>query len=147
MVALPLVSRQPLHLAMTIIRCLPGLPVEVFGICSLLSSVLSAPTLRLETGRLNSLLSWVKSQAIDYALTRACFHAGEIRVLDSSGVIICTIRFEKTDRKLRSFRRIRNVASGNKRMSKERLMPSEREPIRTGLTRNRLRGAIYFWPP
>ena len=84
MVALPLVSRQPLHLAMTIIRCLPGLPVEVFGICSLLSSVLSAPTLRLETGRLNSLLSWVKSQAIDYALASACFHAGEMRVLDSS---------------------------------------------------------------
>jgi hypothetical protein len=43
--------------------------------------------LRLETSRLNSLPSWVKSPAIDYALTRACFHAGEIRVLDSS---LCT---------------------------------------------------------
>src|SRR5882762_10982560 len=72
---------------MTIICCLPCLPVEVFGICSLLSSVISAPTLRLETGGLNSLPSWVKSQAIDYALTRACFRAGEIRILDSRGSI------------------------------------------------------------
>src|SRR5207253_8284360 len=68
---------------------LPG-PVyrsRYFGICSLLSSVMSAHTLRLETGHLNSLLSWVKGQAIDSALIRACFHAGEIRVLDPS---LCT---------------------------------------------------------
>src|SRR5207248_10978878 len=72
------------QLTVAIICCLPSLPVEVFGICALLSSVISAPTLRLGTGPLNSLPSWVKSQAIDDALTRACFHAGEIRVLDSS---------------------------------------------------------------
>src|SRR4029450_12926283 len=83
-IALPSVSGKPPHPAMTIICCLPSLPVEVFGICSLLSSVISPPTFRLETSRLNSLPSWVKSQAIDYALTGACFHAGEIRVLDSS---------------------------------------------------------------
>jgi hypothetical protein len=79
---------------MTIICCLPSLPVEV------LSSVISAPTLRLETGRLNSLPSWVKSQAIDYALTRACFRAGEIRILDSSGSVERIIPFDETDRKL-----------------------------------------------
>jgi hypothetical protein len=58
------------------------------------------PTLRLETGRLNSLQSWVKSRAIDYALTRACFHAGEIRVLASSDAVERIIRFDETDRKL-----------------------------------------------
>ena len=90
MVALPLVSGKPPHLTMTSICCLPSLPVEYLGICSLLSSVISPPMLRLETSRLNSLPSWVKSQGIDYALTGACFHAGEIRVLDSS---LCTKLF------------------------------------------------------
>ena len=41
-----------------------------------------------------------KRQAIDYAETRACFQAGEIRVLDSSGNIERTIAFNETDRKL-----------------------------------------------
>src|SRR5438094_8513398 len=81
MVALPLVFGKPPHL---LIRCLPVYRSRYFGICSPLSSVIPPPTLRLETNRLNWLPSWVKSQAIDYALTGACFHAGEIRVLDSS---------------------------------------------------------------
>ena len=71
-------------------------------ICSLLSSVASALTLRLETGGLNSLPSWVESQAIDYALTRACFRADEIRIVDSSGAVEGIIPFDATDRKLRS---------------------------------------------
>ena len=41
-----------------------------------------------------------KRQAIDYAETRACFRAGEIRVLDSSGNIERTITFDETNRKL-----------------------------------------------
>ena len=41
-----------------------------------------------------------KRQAIDYAETRACFRAGEIRVLDSSGNIERTIAFDETNRKL-----------------------------------------------
>jgi hypothetical protein len=41
-----------------------------------------------------------KRQAIDYAETRACFRLGEIRVLDSSGNIECTISFNEADRKL-----------------------------------------------
>jgi hypothetical protein len=41
-----------------------------------------------------------KDQAIDYAETRACFRAGEIRVLDSSGNIERTIAFNETDRRL-----------------------------------------------
>jgi hypothetical protein len=51
-------------------------------------------------GRLNSLPPWVKSQAIDYDLTRACFRAGKIRTLDSSGSIERIIPFDETDRKL-----------------------------------------------
>lgn len=41
-----------------------------------------------------------QKQAIDYALTRACFRTGEIRVLDSSGAVERTIPFDETDRKL-----------------------------------------------
>jgi hypothetical protein len=41
-----------------------------------------------------------KEQAIDYAQNRACFRAGEIRVLDSTGNIECTIPFSEADRKL-----------------------------------------------
>jgi hypothetical protein len=41
-----------------------------------------------------------KRQAIDYAETRACFRAGEIRVLDATGKLERTIAFNETDRKL-----------------------------------------------
>jgi len=41
-----------------------------------------------------------KRQAIDYAETRACFRAGEIRILDSSGNIERTIAFDEADRKM-----------------------------------------------
>jgi hypothetical protein len=73
---------------MTIICCLPSLPVEVFWY---LLTPLRRYYLRLRYAsrraastrcRLGS-----RAQAIDYALTGACFHAGEIRVLDSS---LCT---------------------------------------------------------
>jgi len=70
-----------------------------FAICWLLSGVISASKLRLETGRFNSLPSWVKSQAIDYAHARACFRAGEIRVLALSGAVERIVPFDETDRK------------------------------------------------
>ena len=41
-----------------------------------------------------------KRQAIDYAETRACFRSGEMRVLDASGKLECTIAFNEADRKL-----------------------------------------------
>jgi hypothetical protein len=41
-----------------------------------------------------------KRQASDYAETRACFRAGEIRILDSSGNVEHTIAFDETNRKL-----------------------------------------------
>jgi hypothetical protein len=41
-----------------------------------------------------------KDQAIGYAETHACFRAGEIRILDSSGNIERTVAFNETDRKL-----------------------------------------------
>jgi hypothetical protein len=41
-----------------------------------------------------------KDQAIGYAGTRACFRAGEIRVLDASGKLERTIAFNEADRKL-----------------------------------------------
>jgi hypothetical protein len=41
-----------------------------------------------------------KDQAIDYAQGRACFRAGEIRVLDSSGNVERVIPFDDTKRKL-----------------------------------------------
>jgi hypothetical protein len=39
-------------------------------------------------------------QAIGYAETRACFRAGEIRILDSSGTVERTIPFDDAGRKL-----------------------------------------------
>jgi len=41
-----------------------------------------------------------KQHAIDYAETRACFRAGEIRVLDSTGKIEHTIAFNESSRML-----------------------------------------------
>jgi hypothetical protein len=41
-----------------------------------------------------------QEQAIDYAQSRACFRAGEIRILGSSGSVERTIAFNETDRKL-----------------------------------------------
>lgn len=41
-----------------------------------------------------------QKQAIDYALTRACFRSGKIRVLDSNGAVEHIIAFDETDRKL-----------------------------------------------
>jgi hypothetical protein len=67
-------------------------------ICPLPSSVISVLTIRLEAGGLNSLLSWVESQAIDYALARAPFRADEIRLLDSNGSAKRVIPFDQTDR-------------------------------------------------
>jgi hypothetical protein len=42
-----------------------------------------------------------QEQAIDYATCRACFRSGEIRILDSNGVIARVIPFSETDRRLR----------------------------------------------
>jgi hypothetical protein len=41
-----------------------------------------------------------KRQAIDYAETRVCFRAGEIRILDSTGKVDRTIAFDESGRKL-----------------------------------------------
>ena len=41
-----------------------------------------------------------KCQAIDYALSRACFRSGEIRNLDSTGSVERTIAFNEADRKM-----------------------------------------------
>jgi len=41
-----------------------------------------------------------QQQAIDYAACRACFRAGEIRILDSNGAITRTIPFDETHRAL-----------------------------------------------
>jgi hypothetical protein len=41
-----------------------------------------------------------KESAITYATNRACFRSGEIRVLDSSGVVERVIPFSEADRKL-----------------------------------------------
>ena len=41
-----------------------------------------------------------QEQAIDYTKSRACFRFGEIRVLDSNGVIARVIPFSETDRRL-----------------------------------------------
>ena len=60
--ALPFVSVKPPPLTMTII-------------CPLPSSVISALIIRLETGGLNSLPSWIEGQAIDYTLARARFRS------------------------------------------------------------------------
>jgi hypothetical protein len=41
-----------------------------------------------------------QEQAISYALNRACFRSGEIRVLGSEGIVERTIPFDEADRKL-----------------------------------------------
>jgi hypothetical protein len=41
-----------------------------------------------------------QEQAIDYAKNRACIRSGEIRILDSNGVVERIIPFNETDRKL-----------------------------------------------
>jgi hypothetical protein len=41
-----------------------------------------------------------QEQAIDYAIGRACFRSGEIRVMDSTGNIERTIPFSEAERKL-----------------------------------------------
>jgi hypothetical protein len=41
-----------------------------------------------------------KDQAIDYAQQRACFRAGEIRILDVSGNVERVIPFDETNRRL-----------------------------------------------
>ena len=41
-----------------------------------------------------------KDDAIDYARDRACFRAGEIRVLDSDGNVERVIPFDETNRRL-----------------------------------------------
>ena len=41
-----------------------------------------------------------RENAISYAQGRACFRSGEIRILDSSGVVQRTIPFNETDRRL-----------------------------------------------
>ncbi len=41
-----------------------------------------------------------KDQAINYAHNRASFRSGEIRILDSSSNVECTIPFTEADRKL-----------------------------------------------
>jgi hypothetical protein len=41
-----------------------------------------------------------KDQAIDYALQRACFRAGEVRIFDPRGNVERVILFDGTNRKL-----------------------------------------------
>jgi len=41
-----------------------------------------------------------QEQAIDYAICRACFRSGEIRILKSNGVVERIIVFDEADRKL-----------------------------------------------
>ena len=41
-----------------------------------------------------------KEQATDYATCRACFRAGEIRILDSNGAVERVIPFDETNRRL-----------------------------------------------
>jgi hypothetical protein len=41
-----------------------------------------------------------QEQAIDYAIGRACFRSGEIRILDPTGSVERTIPFSEADRKL-----------------------------------------------
>jgi hypothetical protein len=41
-----------------------------------------------------------KDQAIDYALQRACFRSGEVRIFDSTGNIERVIPFDDPNRKL-----------------------------------------------
>jgi hypothetical protein len=41
-----------------------------------------------------------QKEAIDYATCRACFRAGEIRILDSRGAVERIIAFDETERRL-----------------------------------------------
>ena len=41
-----------------------------------------------------------QDHAIEYAIGRACFRSGEIRVMDSTGNVERTIPFSEADRKL-----------------------------------------------
>jgi hypothetical protein len=41
----------------------------------------------------------IQEQAIGYAMTRACFRSGEIRILDSRGAVEGIIPFDEADRK------------------------------------------------
>jgi hypothetical protein len=41
-----------------------------------------------------------KEEAIDYAICRACFRVGEIRVLKSNGTVERIIPFNETERRL-----------------------------------------------
>jgi hypothetical protein len=41
-----------------------------------------------------------QEQAIDYAIGRACFRSGEIRILEPSGAVTRIIPFSEADRKL-----------------------------------------------
>jgi hypothetical protein len=41
-----------------------------------------------------------KEDAIDYSTDRACFRAGEIRILDSNGAVERVIPFDETKRRL-----------------------------------------------
>jgi len=41
-----------------------------------------------------------REQAIDYAIGRACFRSGEIRILDSHGTVERVIPFSEANRKL-----------------------------------------------
>src|ERR1051325_1933693 len=67
---------------MTIICCLPVYRSRYFGICSLLSGgyICAYATTRDGPPQLCRLGS--RAERFDYALTCACFHAGEICVLD-----------------------------------------------------------------
>jgi len=47
-----------------------------------------------------SLVFLNQQDAIDYANGRACFRAGEIRVLKSNGTVDRAIPFSETDRRL-----------------------------------------------
>jgi len=51
-------------------------------------------------GALVGELALMKDQAINYAEGSASFRSGEIRILDSSGHLECTIAFNEADRKL-----------------------------------------------
>jgi hypothetical protein len=80
-IALPFVSGK-VYLEMTIICCLPSLPVEIFW--HLLTPFRRLYLrLRYDSRRAASTLPLgSRAERFEYALTRACFHAGEICVLD-----------------------------------------------------------------
>ena len=94
------VTFSPPHLAMTIICCLASLPVEVFWhlLAPFRRYICAYATTR--DGRTQLAAVLVKSQTIDYAFTRACFRAREIRILGSSGSVERIIPCHETERKL-----------------------------------------------